>query len=139
MTPRSRTNTGRCREVGFVSDVTVAAERSDGVDALAVPTQIRHHLAFVDVCQNGDIFICLSESFRDDSELRPFCLISSPRPSVVYPGPSGHIFLYCTVPGRGQSSHCGPQPRPTLQQHSDFVTLFLLVEDCWHMVRRTSV
>lgn len=68
-----------------------------------------------------------------------FISLSSPRPSVVKPGPRGHIFLYCTVPGRGQSSHCGPQPRPILQQHSDLVTLFLLVDDCWHMVRRTSV
>lgn len=67
------------------------------------------------------------------------CFFSSPRPSVVYPGPSGHIFLYCTVPGSGHSSHREPQPRPMLQQHSDLVTLFLLVDDCWHMVCRTSV
>ncbi len=62
-----------------------------------------------------------------------------PLPSVVYPGPSGHIFLYWMVPGRGQSSQSEPQPRPLLQQHSDFVTVFLLVDDCWHIVCRTSV
>ncbi len=43
------------------------------------------------------------------------------------------------VPGRGQSSQSEPQPRPPLQQHSDFVTVFLLVDDCWHIVCRTSV
>ncbi len=58
---------------------------------------------------------------------------------MVYPGPSGHILLYWMVPGRGQSSQSEPQPRPPLQQHSDFVTVFLLVDDCWHIVCRTSV
>lgn len=82
----------------------------------------------------------LSPQFRSGSVFCFFLVfLSSPRPSVVYPGPSGHIFLYCTVPGSGHSSHREPQPRPMLQQHSDLVTLFLLVDDCWHMVCRTSV
>lgn len=62
-----------------------------------------------------------------------------PLPSVVYPGPRGHIFLYCVVPGRGQSSQLVPQPLPPSQQHSDLVTKFLLLDVIWHRVVRTSV
>ena len=68
-------------------------------------------------------------------------LLSSeiPLPSVVNPGPRGHIFLYWVVPGRGQSSQLVPQPLPPSQQHSDLVTKFLLLEVIWHRVVRTSV
>lgn len=45
----SPTNAGSCSEVGFVSYVAVAAERSDGVYALTVAAQIWQHLALVDV------------------------------------------------------------------------------------------
>lgn len=65
-------------------------------------------------------------------------LNSSPLPSVVYPGPWGHIFLYCAVPGSGQSSHWWPQPRPPSQQHSDLVTRLRLLDAIWHMVCSTS-
>lgn len=56
MTEMSRTDTGSCSEVSFVAHVTVAAEGSDGVDALAVAAQIWHHLALVDVWRCGDIW-----------------------------------------------------------------------------------
>lgn len=62
----------------------------------------------------------------------------SPLPSVAYPGPWGHIFLYWAVPGSGQSSHWWPQPRPPSQQHSDFVTRLRLLDAIWHMVCNTS-
>ncbi len=55
MTKISRTNAGGGGEVSFVADVTVTAEGSDGVDALTVPTEIRHHLALVDVWKVRDI------------------------------------------------------------------------------------
>lgn len=45
----SHTNAGGCREVGFVTDITVTAEGSDGVDALTIVTQVLHHMALVDV------------------------------------------------------------------------------------------
>ena len=61
-----------------------------------------------------------------------------PLPSVVYPGPWGHIFLYWAVPGSGQSSHWWPQPRPPSQQHSDFVTRLRLLDAIWHIVCNTS-
>ena len=54
-TERGRTDTGGCSVVGFVAHVTVTAEGSDGVDALAVLTQIGHHLALVDVWKYRDI------------------------------------------------------------------------------------
>lgn len=39
-----------CRgKVGLVSQITVTAERSDGVDALTVLTEVWHHLTLVDV------------------------------------------------------------------------------------------
>lgn len=62
-----------------------------------------------------------------------------PFPSVVYPGPSGHIFLNCPVPGKGQISQFGPQPRPPSQQHSDLVTAFWLLDVIWQRLCRTSV
>lgn len=65
------------------------------------------------------------------------CMI--PLPSVVYPGPRGHIFLNWVVPGRGQISQFVPQPLPPSQQHSDLVTICRLLEVIWHRLVRTSV
>lgn len=68
MTEMSHTDTGGCSEVGFVTHVTVAAERPDGVDTLAVATRILQHLALIDVCRQGhntqshlERLICQSE------------------------------------------------------------------------------
>lgn len=44
-----RTFAGSASVVGTVANVTVAAERADGVDALAVLTQVGQDLALVDV------------------------------------------------------------------------------------------
>lgn len=46
-----RTDTGSASEVIGVTHVAMAAERADAVDALAVLTQVRHHLTLVDVCK----------------------------------------------------------------------------------------
>lgn len=45
----SLTDAGGCSEISFVSNVAVAAERSDAVDALTVTAQIWQHLTLVDV------------------------------------------------------------------------------------------
>lgn len=45
----SLTNAGGGSEISFVSNVAVAAERSDAVDALTVTAQIWQHLTLVDV------------------------------------------------------------------------------------------
>lgn len=55
MTEVSHTNAGGCSEVSFVAHVTVTAEGSDCVDALAVSAQIWHHLALVDIWKYSDI------------------------------------------------------------------------------------
>ncbi len=47
-----RTDTGSASEVIGVTHVAMAAEGADAVDALAVLTQVRHHLTLVDVCKN---------------------------------------------------------------------------------------
>lgn len=69
------------------------------------------------------------------------CLLgkSVPAPLDMYPRPWGQSFLKATVPGKGQTSQFGPQPRPPSQQHSDLVTEFLLLDPIWHILCKTSV
>lgn len=64
---------------------------------------------------------------------------SVPAPLDMYPRPWGQSFLKATVPGKGQTSQFGPQPRPPSQQHSDLVTEFLLLDPIWHILCKTSV
>lgn len=70
-----------------------------------------------------------------------WCLLgkSVPAPLDMYPRPWGQSFLKATVPGKGQTSQFGPQPRPPSQQHSDLVTEFLLLDPIWHILCKTSV
>lgn len=48
-------NAGGAGEVGGITHVAVAAERSDGVDALAVLTQVWHHRTLIDVSAVGGV------------------------------------------------------------------------------------
>lgn len=55
----SHTDAGGGGEVSFVSHITVAAEGSNGVDALTISTQIWHHLALVDIWKYRNILVCV--------------------------------------------------------------------------------